>query len=211
MHNCIFTAHCIEAYCDKSCPMLAETSYLLERNSISISSPVFHKYSDKIDQFCKLIDEAEGKLSGYTATKDINTTEAADIITYCAICKNWKGSQLHCTVYNLRFSKYLDELKKSWNSKVESETLEFMKIWSESAKVLVISNFDYIKFGDFESQTMLNIIQARQAAGLTTIVVTPPIHNLICGNSSFATILINMIGDASGQASRFRMKLGGIR
>lgn len=211
MHNCIFTAHCMESCCDKSCPMLVETSYLLERNNISMSSPVFYKYSDKIDTFCKLIDDAEGRLSGYVVTKDMTTTEAADLITYCAICKYWKGSQLHCTVYNLRFSKYLDELKKSWNSKLESESLEFMNIWTESAKVLIISNFDYIKFGDFESQTMLNMIQTRQAAGLTTIFVTPPTHNLICGNSSFATILMRMINEASGQQSRFHMKLGGNR
>lgn len=210
MVNCIFTAHCMEATCDNSCPMLVETSYLLERNGLSITSPVFHKYSDKIPEMLKLIEDSEGQLGGYKVSGDITTIEAADLLTYCAICKYWRGSQLHCTVYNLRYSKYLDELKKSWNMKGDSETVEFMQIWAETAKVLIISNFDYIKFGDFESQTMLNLFQSRQSAGLTTIVVTPPASNLITGNSSFASMLIEKIRTASGQPLKSPKKLGGV-
>lgn len=210
MHNCIFTSHCMECACDNSCPMLVETEYLLQRNGINITSPVFYKYPNKIKDIVALLDDSEGKLKGYKVDGDLTTIEAADLLTYCAICKYWKGSQLHCTVYNLRFSKYLDELKKSWNTKGDSETVEFMQIWAESAKVLIISNFDYIKFGDFESQTMLNLIQSRQASGLTTIIVTPPVSNLITGNSSFAVILIDMIKKASGQTSKSPKKLGGI-
>lgn len=211
MNNCIFTAHCMEMNCDNSCPMLVETSYLLERNNLNLNNPVFHKYPSKIPEFTKLIDKSEGGLGGYKVTGDMTTIEAADLLTYCAICKYWKGSQLHCTVYNLRLSKYLEELKKSWNTKNDSETVEMMQIWSESAKVLIISNFDYIKFGDFESQTMLNLIQSRQAAGLTTILVTPPVSNLITGNSSFATILIDTICKASGQSLKSPKRLGGSR
>lgn len=36
MNNCIFTAHCTETICDKACPILVETSYLLERNGLSL-------------------------------------------------------------------------------------------------------------------------------------------------------------------------------
>lgn len=210
MNNCIFTSHCMEAFCDKSCPMYVETSYLLERNNINMTNPIFYHHSDKIPKILKLIEDNEEKLWGYVASGDINTIEAADLITYCAICKYWKGSQLHCTVYNLRYSKYLDEMKKSWNAKVESETYEYMKIWAESAKVLIISNFDYVKFGDFESQTMLNLIQSRQAARLTTILVTPDIQQIITSNSSFASLLINTICEASGQSmSRIFKRFGG--
>ena len=41
MFNCIFTPHCMESFCDKSCPKLVETTYLLERNDINIDSHVF--------------------------------------------------------------------------------------------------------------------------------------------------------------------------
>ena len=112
------------------------------------------------------------------------------IVTYCAICKNWQGSRLHCNVYNLKYSSYLDDLKQSWNSRQDGDELEYKKIWTNSAKVLVVSNFDYVNFGDFESQTLLNIIQYRQDKGLTTILVTPPISSLVSTKrSSFFDLL----------------------
>lgn len=184
MHNCIFTAHCTELFCDRSCPILAETSYLLERNRIDMDSSVFKESKSHIDSALVVLSKSSGKVGAYVAKDSFNTVQAADLITYCAICQNWSGSRLHCDVYNLRYSKYLEELKKSWSGRVESDELEYMRIWSESSKVLVISNFDYINFGDFESQTLLNIIQNRQDGKKTTIFVTPPISTLVSNKSS---------------------------
>lgn len=172
MYNCIFTAHCIEPFCDKSCSILAETSYLLERNGIQPTNPVFHASETKIQQMLKLLDSREGQLTAYVVGPDDNTIYESDLLTYCAICKNWRGSKLHCTVYNLRYSKFIDETKKSWKG-TESEELQYMRIWSESAKILIVSNTDYVSFTDFESQTLLNLIQQRESEGLTTIVVRP--------------------------------------
>lgn len=172
MYNCIFTAHCIETFCDKSCPILAETSYLLERNNLQPTNPVFNASTEKIEKAMKLLDNNEQTLIAYEVGAKENTVYEADLLTYCAICKYWKGSQLHCTVYNLKYSKYLDELRKSWKAG-ESEELQYAKIWSETAKVLIISNTDYVSFSDFESQTLLNLIQQRQSDNLTTIVVRP--------------------------------------
>lgn len=179
MDNCIFTAHCTEMCCDQSCPILVETSYLLERNGIQFSNPVFSKYSNSILDVVRFLDKYQHQtrrvLENDLGVKlnDAPTVQKADLITYCAICKYWKGSQLHCTVYNLRYSKYLEEMKKSWTTGSESEILQMMRIWSESCKVLIISNFDYVKFGDFESQTLLNLIQSRESQALTTILVGP--------------------------------------
>ena len=207
MNDCIFSAHCTELVCDRSCPAYIQTSYLLERNNISLSSPVFYKYSSKIPAILDMLDEDSPILQTYVVDSDMNTIDASDLITYCAICKYWRGSQLHCTVYNLRYSKYIDETKKSWTNSSNSEAVEYMKIWAESAKVLVVSNFDYIKFGDFESQTLLNLIQTRQSARLLTILVSPPIKNLITGSSAFANVLIHTISDASNKPLKFR-KMG---
>ena len=57
MDNCIFTAHCTEMCCDQSCPILVETSYLLERNGIQFSNPVFSKYSNSILDVVKFLDK----------------------------------------------------------------------------------------------------------------------------------------------------------
>ena len=203
MYNCIFTAHCTEQFCDKSCPTLVETSYLLERNGIEMDDPIFAVSDDVLKKFSNILDEYDGKVyTSLVSGSRYTTAQVADIITYVAICKNWRGSRLHCTVYNLRFSKYLDELKKSWSAKSEPETLEYMRIFSESAKVLIISNLDYVNFGDFESQTMLNLLQERQSREFTTILVSPPINQLVSTKGSvFFNRLKSILADSVKAAS----------
>ena len=203
MYNCIFTAHCTEQFCDKSCPTLVETSYLLERNGIEMDDPIFSVSDDVLKKFSNILDEYDGKVyTSLVSGSRYTTVQVADIITYVAICKNWRGSRLHCTVYNLRFSKYLDELKKSWSAKSEPETLEYMRIFSESAKVLIISNLDYVNFGDFESQTMLNLLQERQSREFTTILVSPPINQLVSTKGSvFFNRLKSILADSVKAAS----------
>lgn len=181
MHNCIFTAHCTENVCDMSCPRLVETSYLLERNNISMTSHVFKQGPKDIATATNILNAAKGTMK-VTVSRD--TVRGAELLTYCAICQHWQGSRLHCNVYNLRYSKYIEEIKKSWTTKIESEELEYMKIWSNSAKVLIISNIDFVNFNDFESQTLLNLLQARSSDEYTTVVVSPD-TNMLVGKGSF--------------------------
>lgn len=179
MLDCIFTAHCTEQTCDKSCPKFVEASYLLERNGIQINNSVYRiNNPETISAAMKIIDNADEEHQFTNHAHPVgnfnrmSTVQLADLITYCAICRYWKGSRLHCTVYNLRYSQYLDLIKKSWNGS-ESEQLQYMRIWAESAKVLVVSNMDFVSFGDFESQTLLNLLQSRQGNQLSTIFVSP--------------------------------------
>ena len=193
MHNCIFTPHCTELECDRSCPILAETAYLLERNEISQRSLVFTtKFS--FDQAESLLEKSSGKLAVGTCRD--SSAEVAEFVTYAAICQNWKGSRLHCTVYNLKFSKYLEELKKSWTTNV-SEALEYMQIWSSSAKVLIISNLDYVNWGDFESQTLLNLLQDRAKPDKSTVVICPAVNRLVSSKQGpFFSALKSKLNDA---------------
>ena len=186
MDNCIFSAHCIEEKCDAACPIYAETSYLLERNGININNGVFKSNPKKIIDTLNTLDTYNGK---FRVVVSHNTVNTADLITYCAICKNWKGSQLHCTVYNLKFNKYWKLTTQTWNkSDSDSDELNYMKIWSNSAKVLIISGIDYINFGDYESAELLSIIQARQGSEYTTILVSPPISELFGKGVRFAQL-----------------------
>jgi len=170
MKNCIFTAHCTEEICDQSCPILVETSYLMERSGISPNSSVFNSKRSDLTLACDVLKEFSGK---FGVLKADDTVKYAELLTYIAICQNWKGSQLHCTVYNLKYSTYLDEERKSWSRDTPFDDLEYMNIWSNAAKVLIISNFDYVNFGDFESQKLLNLLQTRSQKNLTTIMVCP--------------------------------------
>lgn len=194
MDNCIFSAHCIEYECDKSCPVLAETSYLLERNGITMNSSVFHRDPAYLSMTADTLKRAEGKTKCVTADQTVAT---AELFTYVAICQNWKGNRLHCNVYNLRFSTFIEETKQSWSARSDSESLEYMRIWSNSAKVLIISHLDYVNFGDFEAQTLLNLLQVRDRPDLTTIVISPKLTQLVGKDKSmFFTKLQTVLSKA---------------
>ena len=165
-----------------------ETSYLLGRNDLLDNESVFSS-KDAISKLSAVLDKSDGKLVTYVVPPGMSSVECSDVLTYCAICKLWKGSQLHTTVYHLRYSSYINQVKQSWSTSV-SEELEYQQIWSDSSKVLIVSHFDYVNFGDFESQTLLNLIQDRQSKHKTTILVSPPVGNLVSTKSSifFATL-----------------------
>ena len=148
MFNCIFTPHCTEAFCDKSCPILVETSYLLERNKIDMHSDVFKKLYNNVAPLMRDLAKSESGVQTFIVNSK-DSVAVSELITYCEICKNWKGSRLHCSVYNLRYSKFLEDSKKSWNSKEDPEDLQYTRIWMDSCKVLVVSHMDYVRFGDF--------------------------------------------------------------
>ena len=190
MDNCIFTAHCIENLCDKSCPILAEVSYLMERNGLSVNSKAIKNTMNLSNEFIhRLLQDSQGSVKSLINSE---TVDLANLITYHAICYNWKGNQLHCGVYNLRYSNYINLLKQSWNQKAESTELEYIRIWADSAKVLIISGIDYVNFNDFECQTLLSLIQSRHIESKSTIIISPPLKYLV-GKSSFFNRILDII------------------
>lgn len=186
MNNCIFTGHCIKSTCDQSCPALNESSFLLEQNGIGINSRVFHADPLSIVKFSKIVDNSEGKLQTVIA-KDTNAI--SEIVAYCGVCKYWKGSRLHTTVYNLRLSQYLDNVQKSWTNKSDTDELEYQEIWISKAKLLIISNIDFVNFKDFQCQTLLNLLQKRDKPELGTIIVSPQIASIVGSGLFFNRLL----------------------
>jgi len=189
--NCIYSGHCFEyTQCDKSCPVLAQTTYLLERSGIGMNNDVFKVKPELIDKYSNLLAKCKGSIR--TVIEPNLTTFVADLLTYCGICQTWKGSQLHCVTYNLKFSQYIDAVQKSWNSGGQTSDAEYMRMWAESAKILIISNIDFINFKDFQCQQLLTLLQSRVSSELTTIVVSPPISNLV-GDGPFFARLCDML------------------
>ena len=150
MNNCMFSGHCIKEQCDQSCPSLAESSFLLEQNGIGINSNVFHADTSLLSKYSKIIENSEGKIQTVIAK---NTNAISELIAYCGICKYYKGSRLHTTVYTLKLSQYLEKVQGSWSGSSNLDDLEYQKIWIEKAKLLIISNIDFVNFKDFQCQT----------------------------------------------------------
>lgn len=176
MHNCMFTGHCIKSACDQSCPAFTESSFLLEQNGISLNSSVFHADPALLAKYNKYVEGSEGKLQTVVAK---NTNSAAELIAYCGVCKYWKGSRLHTTVYSLKLSQHLEGVQNSWTSQANTDDLDYQKIWISKAKLLIISNIDYVNFKDFQCQTLLSLLQSRDKPEFGTIIVSPPTHTLV--------------------------------
>lgn len=182
MNKCIFTGHCIKATCDQSCPAFAESSFLLEQNGISLNSNVFHADPALLSKYHKIVDNSEGKLQT-VVTK--NTNSVTELIAYCGVCKYWKGSRLSTPVYCLKLSQYLEGIQSSWSNTANTDELEYQKIWLSKAKLLIISNIDFVNFKDFQCQTVLTILQSREKPDMGTIIVSPQPQTLVGGGLFF--------------------------
>jgi hypothetical protein len=165
--TCIFAHRCQEAECDGSCPIYGETSYLMERNAIPMIPEVFGASDSTLEKALKLIRSKDNLSVEYT----VKPYEASKIIAYCGICETWKGNAFGCSVYHLNYQKYIEDLKATWTAREIPEELSYQQIWSQKAKILIVSNFEYIKFDDFSAQTIMNLLYNRNEHQLKTIIV----------------------------------------
>ncbi len=186
MFDCIYTPYCTYKQCDLACPIHAEITYWMERCKIDIKDPILRTDRQQIEKCSEIIDKHIGELCVYKAR---DTVAAADLFCYCAICKYGRGTALSNGIYNLNFMDYIEEIKKSWQTRYESEELQFMKIWTDSSSILVVSHLDYVSFADFESQTMLALMQMRKRQGKTTFIIQPQENSLIGKGNGFFPIL----------------------
>lgn len=191
---CPFSGHCIKPECTTACPDYGEIAYLLERNEIPPNSTVYNRSQKVISDAKHVLDQAKDKL---VYISSVHVKETSDLLTYLAICDKWQGSCFHCCVYHLDFYRYLERVQRSWGLQSRPDELEYEQIWLETAELLVISNFDFIQFKDFQAQTMLNIIGNRSNRGHTTILVGPDIRALVgANNSMFFSRMKDMMGKA---------------
>lgn len=194
MHDCIYSAYCTSEYCDRSCPALAESSYLLARNSIDMRNPVFQAQDASIDSAISILSKCDRRVGVWIASG--NPEGTADLITYCAICEYGKGSRLHCSVYHLNFSVYIDTIRESWKMSQKPQSLEYMDIWINNCDVLIVSGFRYMNFNDFECQTLLKMMDNRMSRSQTTLIVTPELNSLVGKSTDFLPRLKSELGRA---------------
>ncbi len=191
MYDCIYTPHCTRFTCDLACSKRAEISYWMERCRINMDNPVLNSDDKSIERCINLVESSLGKVLSISC-KD--TAQSGDLISYVAICLHGTGIAFTDGIYRLNFSEYIEEIKRSWQTKCEPDSLEYMRIWADTERYLIINGLDYIKFGDFESQTLLQIIQSRRSPKKATIILCPESQQLVgSSNSAFFSILMDKL------------------
>lgn len=178
MFKCPYNNTCIKTQCDLSCGEFSELEHWCNRCGISINNPAINASVDDIYIADRVLKNS--KLDNVSSNSNYmhislyccnNVKYMADLISYTAICRYCKNIGFYNGVYKLNFSQYLDEVKQSWTSRGESELLENMRVWMKSAKYLIIYNLGLVRFGDFESQTLLTLFQERYDEDKFTVIV----------------------------------------
>lgn len=192
MHDCIYTSLCDKQNCDRSCARNAEISFWMERCNIEMRNNIL-KNTSEFTKYRQIIESSLGTVKVVSA-KD--TVKSGDFLSYVAICLHGVGVAFSNGIFKLNFSEYIEALKNSWNSRYESESLEYMRIWLRSERYVIINGMDYVRFGDFESQTLLQIMQSRRSENQATILVIPGIDQLVGAPTSvFFTRLIDKLNE----------------
>ena len=187
--SCPFKQYCRKAICKNVCADWAEIQYLLERNNLDKNSEI---YATPAKDFQKLSEWLTAASTTHRVVISDNTVDTASRLSYAAICQHWKGNAFHCAVYNLNFMEYLNRTQQSWAGGNDEE-LEYINIFIQKAKVLIISNIDFVQFKDYQAQTLLNIVNNRKIYNQSTITVSPKLNSLV-GSGTFFTRMKEIFG-----------------
>lgn len=194
---CPFSSQCERAFCDYSCGKNVLFDVMMKKSEIKPQDvgAISVKLRDKVKQ-----DLAKFKGSTIYITANRGNKMLGDIYAWLAACKlcPYYGSDV--TVYHLKYSKYLEQLRQSWATKYEPEELIEARCFINTARVLVVSSLEYIQYKDFESQTLFSLLGERSYnRDFTTIVIGPEINTWLgphITRSQFANRLGIMLEEA---------------
>ena len=189
--ECPFAEQCTDQECSAACPKNVEIMYLLERNRIKMTNPVF-KTQETLIEKAKEILHSDKK---FVVIESLKVVEASNILTYVACCERWKGNSLNCSVYHLNFSEHTSAVQKSWTTHEITDATEYEQIWMKYAPVLIISNLDYVQFIDNITKILLDLIRDRESEGKKTIIVSPKINTLV-GKGQLFDLMKNKFREA---------------
>lgn len=194
---CPFSSQCERAFCDYSCGKNVLFDVMMKKSQIKPQDvgAISVKLRDKVKQ-----DLAKFKGSTIYIIANRGNKMLGDIYAWLAACKlcPYYGSDV--TVYHLKYSKYLEQLRQSWATKYEPEELIEARCFINTARVLVVSSLEYVQYKDFESQTLFSLLGERSYnREFTTIVVGPEINTWLgphITRSQFANRLGIMLEEA---------------
>ena len=171
-----------------SCAKNVMSQLMLKKSDINNYSRC-HEISTDTKLVChNILEKSYGRFSTLETKKlNLNSSECADLLLYTAVCDMCEGYGSSISAYHLKYSSYIQSIKDSWSQGV-SASLSEIQAFSSSSKVLIVSGLDYMNFKDFESQTMLVLLESRAKPNLSTVLTINSIDNLT-GSGPFFTPL----------------------
>lgn len=177
---CPFSAICIQSMCDLSCPKNAMSDLMFSKSRIDKMSKVYQVNQLNKRKCADLI--ASTPAGGIKCIESVNnydkdTNLVADTLVFVGICDNCLQHGSSISVYHLKFSTYIQDLRDSWSNGLSSSLKDIQSIIL-NCKLLIISGLDYIQFKDYECQILLNLLDNRTRIDQKTVIVVHSIESL---------------------------------
>ena len=182
--ECPFADQCTDQVCDEACPKRIELTYLLERNRISLRSSVFQTSDTKIELAKSVLHLNKNLI----VIESASVVETSTLLAYIACCERWKGNCLNCSVYHLSYSDFVKIDKKVYNTKGQSDELDYMNIWMDYANILIISDLEGTQIAQHQATEFIQLLRSRERAEKKTIIVSPKINELNGSGQAFETV-----------------------
>lgn len=187
-HQCMYCNICTEYECNFTCIKGVTSQYYVDASNFPLySSEFMNFYTDEdLVRFGNIIKDHR---RGYGVVVSKGRKYLSDAFFYAAMVIENYHSLYWPEAFMLNYRKYTDSYKRSWTTGEEPDSLQETRYNAEHCCTLIITGLDTMIFGDFESQTLLALLEDRNKAKQSTIIVMSDVDNINTNSRSTTTFV----------------------
>lgn len=187
-HQCMYCNICTEYECNFTCIKGVTSQYYVDASNFPLySSEFMNFYTD--EDFVKFGNIIKDHRRGYGVVVSKGRKYLSDAFFYAAMVIENYHSLYWPEAFMLNYRKYTDSYKRSWTTGEEPDSLQEARYNAEHCCTLIITGLDTMIFGDFESQTLLALLEDRNKAKQSTIIVMSDVDNINTNSRSTTTFV----------------------
>lgn len=187
-HPCMYCNICTEYECNFTCIKGVTSGYYVDASNFPLySSEFMNFYTD--EDFVKFGKIIKDHRRGYGVVVSKGRKYLADAFFYAAMVIENYHSLYWPEAFMLNYRKYTDSYRRSWTTGEEPDSLQEARYNAEHCCTLIITGLDTMIFGDFESQTLLALLEDRNKAKQSTILVMSDVDNINTNSRSTTTFV----------------------
>lgn len=187
-HQCMYCNICTEYECNFTCIKGVTSQYYVDASNFPLYSSEFMNFYTDEDfvRFGKIIKDHR---RGYGVVVSKGRKYLSDAFFYAAMVIENYHSLYWPEAFMLNYRKYTDSYRRSWTTGEEPDSLQEARYNAEHCCTLIITGLDTMIFGDFESQTLLALLEDRNKAKQSTIIVMSDVDSINTNSRSTTTFV----------------------
>ena len=187
-HQCMYCNICTEYECNFTCIKGVTSQYYVDASNFPLYSSEFMNFYTDEDfvRFGKIIKDHR---RGYGVVVSKGRKYLSDAFFYAAMVIENYHSLYWPEAFMLNYRKYTDSYRRSWTTGEEPDSLQEARYNAEHCCTLIITGLDTMIFGDFESQTLLALLEDRNEAKQSTIIVMSDVDSINTNSRSTTTFV----------------------